>query len=110
MKTNDAFAILKPESPFYSLFPEGRVPITKQTAVSPAKVVLEGSTETEVYYLENGRCTRDQVKRIVAVMSQTFNVDPAEVMNSIDAGIRVPIRKSQVDQVEGAGIDLRMVL
>jgi hypothetical protein len=86
-------AHLRKESPFYDLFAHGMAPII---SFMPSRVTLEGSDETEVYFLDWKACTRDQQVAICQRIVETLGRGTArEVWEHAEAA-GIPIRASQV--------------
>ncbi|HEX3818620.1 MAG TPA: hypothetical protein VHW03_10060 [Chthoniobacterales bacterium] len=102
---NGNFAHLKEESPFHRIFPNGMAPI--KNCMFPSQVRLEGSEETEAYMLAVDRCTLLQIDLIAAQIAARFNAEKKDVLASLNAGIEMPIRASQVSSVS---IDTRAFL
>lgn len=90
------FAHLKPECPFYDLFPRGLVPIINIIVPSHAK--LEGCDETEVYMVNLDRLSQEQITEIAARMAAKAGVSPLRVFNEIKAQ-GLPLRVSQTTGV-----------
>jgi hypothetical protein len=95
---NGSFAVLKKESLFYSLFPEGRVPIFPLGA------------EGVVYMMDVTRCTPDQITAVAEAVAKTLGGTPDEVKDFLMTDRRMPIRMSQVERVEDLGVDMRMMV
>lgn len=87
-------AILKADSPFFPIFPEGKIPIKNVFKATP--VQLDGSEETDAYLLDWSRCTMKQRIEIADRIAKEFGtitpVDFQAWMNS--SGGELPIRVS----------------
>jgi len=113
MKTlHENFAVLKPSSPFFRFFPEGRVPI--KNVLQPTRVKLEGSDEKEAYLLDWSRCSTTQKNEISTRIAREFPDNAASVMRRaneffrwMDKGGELPIRVSQTVSATLAA-DLRL--
>jgi hypothetical protein len=113
MKTlHENFAILKPESPFFRFFPEGRVPIKNVLQSTPVK--LQGSDEKEAYLLDWTRCSTTQKNQISTEIARSFPRDAVSLMRQaseffkwMDRGGELPIRVSSTVSATLAA-DLRL--
>jgi hypothetical protein len=88
------YALLKEDSPFYDLFPNGLVPI--KNILVPSRVELEGSAEREAYLVNLEALTQEQVETIayrLALLAQEVNVDLVR-KEIVERGL--PLRASQV--------------
>jgi hypothetical protein len=93
------FAYLKPESPFYDLFPpRGEVPI--RNIIVPNLVDLDGDREREVYMVDLDKCSEEKVQQICARIADRANM-PESVRPIYDEVRRIglPLRASQVQTV-----------
>lgn len=98
MKTAN-LAHLKPESPFYALFPNGMAPI--KNILLPRTGIMEGDNQDrpqEFYDLAVDQCTREQLWSVARVASQKLGGTPEEVMAQIKTR-GMPIRVSQCSSV-----------
>ena len=68
------FAYLRPDSPFYSIFQEGMVPI--KNIMFPTAVRLEGSDETKAYMLDWSKCTGEQREQIAKLVTEIRGGEP----------------------------------
>lgn len=90
-------AILRRVSPFYDLFPGGRVPIIN--ILVPSQAQLEGSAETEVYMVDVPQLTPEQFHGIAFRIADAARVDVWDVRR--DMMLRgLPLRASQVCSVQ----------
>lgn len=101
------FAKLRGDSPFFSIFAAdgGRVPIMNQLDSSQA--MLEGSDETEVYFVDWSALTIAQRaligNKVIEMRGGTFR----EFMKHMNDGGRLPLRVSQTTSAQLAA-DLRL--
>jgi hypothetical protein len=100
-------AKLKPESPFYVIFDSGEAPIKPILRV--AKVKLEGSDETDVYFLDWSRCTLAQRIEISQRIAKAFKTDAKTFADWMNRGGALPIRVSQTESAT-LGADMRSFL
>ena len=84
------FAHLKPDSPFYDLFPNGLCPI--KNIVLPNRAELEGSPETEVYMVDLDARLSEIARRIAAAAG----ADPVRVFVEIKQ-LGLPLCVSQTN-------------
>jgi hypothetical protein len=103
----DGFVILKKDSPFYEIFPNGEVPVME--FLIPQIVRLEDRGEEEAYMLDVERCETEQLAEIARTVAAKFSADPSDVMSQI---LRdgLPIRASQVEMPYVDAVDLRMII
>jgi hypothetical protein len=98
---------LREDSPFFEIFAAdgGRVPIMNQLGSSQA--LLEGSNETEVYFVDWTALTLPQRaligNKVVELRGGTFR----EFMKHMADGGRLPLRVSQTTSAS-LGIETRM--
>jgi hypothetical protein len=91
------FAYLKPESPFYDLFENGRCPIIN--IIVPHQVGLEGSRETEVYMVDLNKIEDQRVWEIARRLAEKAGADPQQVLADMkEHGL--PLRVSQTTGCE----------
>lgn len=87
------YAVLRTDSPFFPFFDGGRVPIMNR--FFPSQVQLEGSDETEVYFVDWSAFTIQQRalvgNKVCELRGGTFR----EFMKHMAYGGRLPIRVSQ---------------
>lgn len=106
------FAQLKRESPFFPIFTDGKAPILP--LLQAAKVQLEGSDETDVYFLDWSRCTHTQRTQIADQLSKAFaatsGINPPRFLAWMNSGEgKLPIRVSQTESAT-IGADMRSFL
>lgn len=87
------FATLREDSPFFTIFDHGCVPILN--LLGPSEVTLEGSDETEAYMLDWSRCTNTQRALIGRVVVELRGGSFREFVNYMSEGGMMPIRVSQ---------------
>ncbi len=88
------FAHLKPEFPFYDLFPNGLCPIIN--IMVPSQVELEGCIETEVYMVDLEKVGDDRLSEIARRLARNSGVDTTEVFHEIKSR-GLPLRVSQTN-------------
>lgn len=101
---NEAFAVLKKDSPFYGLFEGGRAPICP---LGPELASLKGSAEISVYMLDVNRMTTVQVEQLAETVARVFHSSKDEVQGFLTQERKLPIRASQVETLEGMAVSLR---
>jgi hypothetical protein len=94
-----AFAVLKKDSPFHSLFPAGWVPIFP---LSPDQQILAGK-ESPVYLLDVNRCTEFQIRQLSVAVAKTRGGTAEKVRAFLEADRRLPLQISDVVRVEYLG-------
>lgn len=103
MKT---YATLRSDSPFFPFFNGGRVPIMNQ--FEPSRVQLEGSDETEAYFIDWTALTIPQRaligNKVVELRGGTFR----QFMKHMNDGGRLPLRVSQTTSAQ-LGRDTRLL-
>ena len=86
------FAHLKPESPFYDLFPNGLCPIIN--IIVPSQVELEGSSKTLVYMVDLEKVGDRPLAEIAQRIAEQNGASFTTVFNEIKAR-GLPLRVSQ---------------
>lgn len=95
MHLNLSYAILKPESPYFPVFPpDGHCPV-----LGAANGELEGSHETEFYVADLVRWTRQQIDAVAAIVGPARGGRKEDVLDWIAKGGELPLRKSQCVRV-----------
>ncbi|HAR45067.1 MAG TPA: hypothetical protein DCS05_02535, partial [Nitrospiraceae bacterium] len=77
-----AFAVLKKDSPFYSIFPAGWVPIFPP--ISEERLRPEGEA-SPMYVLDLRRCTEFQLQELAVAVSKAHGGTVARVRAFLDA-------------------------
>jgi hypothetical protein len=92
------FATLREDSPFFDIFASGQVPILNVFNASEAR--LEGSDETEVYFVDWTALTIAQRalvgNKVVEMRGGTFR----QFMKHMADGGRLPLRVSQTTSAQ----------
>lgn len=102
------FATLRGDSPFFPIFAAdgGRVPIMNQLDSSQA--ILEGSDETEVYFVDWSALTIAQRALIGNLVADLRGGTFREFMKHMNDGGRLPLRVSQTTSAQ-LGVETRFV-
>lgn len=88
------FAHLKPECPFYDLFPNGLCPI--KNIIVPSLAELEGSSETEVYMVDLEKVGDERLSEIARRLAAKSGVAAEEIFAEIKQR-GLPLRVSQTN-------------
>lgn len=91
-----AFAVLKKDNPFYSIFPAGWVPIFP---ISPERLALAGEA-SPMYVLRLRDCTDNQLQQLAEAVAKTRGGTVAEVRAFLEAERRLPLQISDVVRVD----------
>ena len=102
----EAYAVLRPDSPFHIIFPEGKAPILPGANCGLRSIQLN---DAETYMIDMNRMTEEQVKDFAKVVAKATDSLVANVLDFLMHEKRFPIRASQVESVEGL-FPLRMVV
>jgi len=94
-----AFAVLKKESPFHSIFSEGWVPIFP---ISQERLRLAGEA-SPMYVLNLRDCTEFQLQQLSEAVAKTRGGTVEEVRAFLEAERRLPLQISDVVRVEYLG-------
>lgn len=90
-------AYLKPESPFYDLFENGRCPIIN--IMVPSQAILEGSPETEVYMVDLEKVGDARLSVIAQRLAVGSGISPQVAFAEIKE-LGLPLRVSQTTGCE----------
>jgi len=108
----EPYGVLIEVNPFYKFFPEGKIPLMP-IVFGTKQVTLEGSKETECYFLDASRCDEPTLEKIAEHFAELVNIgmNPQRVISLIEEFKRkpMPIRKSQILETHGLepGVSLR---
>jgi len=94
------FVQLVESSPFYNVFQRGRAPIVE--CLLPQRVVLEGSEETEVFFLDLVQCSEAQLFEIAGILSRQSGISESQIRREF-MRTGLPIRLSQISGVSRGG-------
>mgnify|MGYP001293375755 CR=1 FL=1 len=102
----ERFVILKKESAFYGLFPEGKVPITDLFGPTQGKAIGD-DTANEFYMCDVSKLSEYQIESIADLISVMSNSPKDEIIGYMKKEMKLPIRAHQVESTSGFGVELK---
>ena len=90
-------AMLVPQSPYYSLFEDGAIPVM---TLKPEPMSFEGSRETLGFHVDLERLSPVELENIAQVMADEFDERKERILGEFKSGTKLPIRDSQVRRTQ----------